>query len=319
MLKMAGSTSISNLRRVVVGLKGHDKCEKPRMADFLTCLVHHFSPNKISTTISCGTEDDMIVLYPSTCDKDNSGHRPLQSVGNLGTDYETVTLHHSPECPLWKLPDFESTAPTVPQNNRGINVGVAVLLESSDSHVLLTQRSDKMRTFPRAWVPPGGNLEMGESPLQGALREMEEEAGLALNPSNCNASLFCLWESVYPPMLPFGLPRSHHLVLYFLAKSNETWEDLQAKIKLDPEEVKACTWLTRNNVNSLFSAPPDTPQKVKQFVIDDNGEIQLAELDIHKTFHNELWQGKDIYTGSQLVLTKWLESHKEKCFVSSKI
>lgn len=64
-------------------------------------------------------------------------------------------LQHSPECPLWKL--HECSKPVTPQN-RGIYVGVAVLVESSDSHVLMTQRSDHMRSFPRAWVPPGGHL-----------------------------------------------------------------------------------------------------------------------------------------------------------------
>ena len=74
--------------------------------------------------------------------------------------------------------------------------------------------------------------EVGEAPLQGALREMEEEAGLVLNPSNSVARLFCLWESVYPPLLPFGSPKSHHVVLYFHVKSKESWEELQAKVKV---------------------------------------------------------------------------------------
>lgn len=41
---------------------------------------------------------------------------------------------------------------------RGVAVAVAVILESSDGKVLMTQRAQHMRSFPRAWVPPGGHL-----------------------------------------------------------------------------------------------------------------------------------------------------------------
>ena len=61
---MAGSlNNVANLRRVVVGFKGHETCDKPKIADFFTCLVHHFSPNELSTTVNCGIQDDMLVLY----------------------------------------------------------------------------------------------------------------------------------------------------------------------------------------------------------------------------------------------------------------
>ena len=42
--------------------------------------------------------------------------------------------------------------------NRGVNVGVCVLVESGDGAVLLTCRATHMRTFAGAWVPPGGHI-----------------------------------------------------------------------------------------------------------------------------------------------------------------
>lgn len=45
-----------------------------------------------------------------------------------------------------------------PLAERSVAVAVAVLLESSDGKVLMTQRAQHMRSFPRAWVPPGGHL-----------------------------------------------------------------------------------------------------------------------------------------------------------------
>ena len=41
-------------------------------------------------------------------------------------------------------------------------VGVAVLLRDASGHVLLTRRAASMRTFPQAWVLPGGHAEPGE-------------------------------------------------------------------------------------------------------------------------------------------------------------
>ena len=46
---------------------------------------------------------------------------------------------------------------------RGVDVGVCIITESSDSKVVITRRSPQMRTFPGTWVPPGGHI--GKSKL----------------------------------------------------------------------------------------------------------------------------------------------------------
>lgn len=85
--------NVANLRRVLVGLRAHDTRDKPQVADFLTCLVHHFSPNEKSTTINCKIQDDMLLLYNL-----NQGHKfsdkCKQNTGALnGTELESVTLY----------------------------------------------------------------------------------------------------------------------------------------------------------------------------------------------------------------------------------
>lgn len=74
--------------------------------------------------------------------------------------------------------------------------------------------------------------------------------------------------------------------------------------------MKACTWLSRANVQSLRTGD-DSDKKIKQFVVGEDGEIHPADLDIHGMFHTALWQDGEIYTGSQLALTKWLECWPE--------
>jgi 8-oxo-dGTP pyrophosphatase MutT (NUDIX family) len=47
---------------------------------------------------------------------------------------------------------------------------------------VLTRRAAKMRSHSRQWALPGGRLDQGETATQAALRELEEEVGLALGP-----------------------------------------------------------------------------------------------------------------------------------------
>uniref|UniRef100_A0A3B4WL38 Nudix hydrolase domain-containing protein n=1 Tax=Seriola lalandi dorsalis TaxID=1841481 RepID=A0A3B4WL38_SERLL len=38
---------------------------------------------------------------------------------------------------------------------RGVDVGVAILLQTANQRVLLTRRAKELRIFPNVWVPPG--------------------------------------------------------------------------------------------------------------------------------------------------------------------
>lgn len=48
--------------------------------------------------------------------------------------------------------------------------------------LLLTRRAAHLRTHAGQWALPGGKLDAGETPEQAALRELQEEVGLALPP-----------------------------------------------------------------------------------------------------------------------------------------
>jgi 8-oxo-dGTP pyrophosphatase MutT (NUDIX family) len=46
--------------------------------------------------------------------------------------------------------------------------------------VLLTRRAERLNNHAGQWALPGGRIDAGETPLEAALREMEEEVGLRL-------------------------------------------------------------------------------------------------------------------------------------------
>lgn len=54
--------------------------------------------------------------------------------------------------------------------------GVGVVLINGDGQVFAGRRYDR---FPDAWQMPQGGIDPGEAPLEAALRELEEETGVA--------------------------------------------------------------------------------------------------------------------------------------------
>nr|CAD7402864.1 unnamed protein product [Timema poppensis] len=265
------------------------------------------------------------VFDPWTSDKKEQ----LSSVRNwfecdvrgAGCDFTTFSYYamqslyegkHSPVCPISQLPPDEVQSIPESSINRGINVGVAIIVESSDSHILMTQRSEHMRTFPRAWVPPGGHLECDESLLQCGFREVQEETGLVFTDDNSETSVLCLWESVYPVILGLGVPTSHHIVIYLHTRVEQTWQQLQTQVQLDPAEVQACAWLSTDMVEELCTGRSDGTSHHIKFISDSSGNgTSPAKLDISKMFTSLLWKCGYIYSGSQLALTRWLDLHKK--------
>ena len=58
-------------------------------------------------------------------------------------------------CPIHCLTPSLTSQLSEATRDRGIDVGCALILESSDGQILLTRRAAHLRTFPGIWVPPG--------------------------------------------------------------------------------------------------------------------------------------------------------------------
>jgi 8-oxo-dGTP pyrophosphatase MutT (NUDIX family) len=187
--------------------------------------------------VQCRLEENILILQGA--DGKNPHGRPLR---------------RPPQCPIKLLSPTQKEQLPVDVTSRGVAVGAVAVVESKDRCVLLTRRAAHMRTFPGVWVPPGGAPDPGESLLEAALRELKEEVGLVVLPSEVASDVLCLWESVYPPFLERGPPKRHHVVVYFHLRLIETHQVLDEKIVLDPEEVDACAWLSVEQAAALTGA-----------------------------------------------------------------
>lgn len=74
-----------------------------------------------------------------------------------------------------------------------IKLAACVLIQKDDNTVLAVSR----KTDKTSWGLPGGKVELGETPLRGAIRELKEETGIQLEPTDLEEVFSKLGHSMY--------------------------------------------------------------------------------------------------------------------------
>jgi len=173
------------------------------------------------------------------------GHERL--LPGLGSDAiawaapHQLPFENAETCPMC-APD----GPGAPPKHEFVRVGVVVLVVDGGGHVLITRRAPHMRTFPRAWVCPGGGQDPGEALPETAARELYEEVGIQVSPSTLQP--LCLWESVFPTTAEEcakeGVIKGHHLITFFVARLPPTV--VMPLLSLQESETDAYMWCARD-------------------------------------------------------------------------
>lgn len=117
---------------------------------------------------------------------------------------------------------------------------VACALIDSDNRVLVTKRPDN-KSMPGMWEFPGGKIEMGETPEQALIRELEEELGIktfatCLAPLNFTSHAYDDFHLLMP--------------LYICRK----WEGT-----MQMRENQKMKWVRAHALNELEMPPADKP------------------------------------------------------------
>jgi 8-oxo-dGTP pyrophosphatase MutT (NUDIX family) len=154
-----------------------------------------------------------------------------------------------------------------------VSTAVVGLVTTGD-HLLLTRRPSYMRSFPGAFVFPGGGVHDGETLSQAATREVYEETNVTVPVDNWN--LECVWESVYPTSTSIGPISAHHIVCYLSGRAlpddddDEDHDDTTTKelnqpandgrhvrlptVKLCDDEVDGAIWLSRDDMEWIIQS-----------------------------------------------------------------
>ena len=110
--------------------------------------------------------------------------------------------------------------------------------EQNEPALLITRRPQTLRRHAGQWALPGGRLDPGETPLEGGLRELEEELGVALPPESLLGEL-----DVYETRSGFAMSP---LVL---------WAGRQCRVEPDPTEVASWHYVPFHELEK-----PEVPQ-----------------------------------------------------------
>jgi 8-oxo-dGTP pyrophosphatase MutT (NUDIX family) len=120
------------------------------------------------------------------------------------------------------LAQFERVA----HDGEGLRAAAVALVLTSDDEgracFLITRRASKLRSHPGQWALPGGRLDPGETTEQAALREVDEEVGVKLDPSDVLG------------LLDDYVTRSGYVITPIVA-----WAGPQCETEADPDEVAA--------------------------------------------------------------------------------
>ncbi|WP_084010777.1 NUDIX domain-containing protein [Pseudofrankia sp. DC12] len=91
-----------------------------------------------------------------------------------------TTPEPSPAAPAVLDLDPPAEDPEWPEDVTARVAGRVVLLDPSDAFLLIRAHDPFLAESPTWWHVPGGGLDPGESPEQGAIREIAEEVGIRL-------------------------------------------------------------------------------------------------------------------------------------------
>ena len=143
-----------------------------------------------------------------------------------------------------------------------------------------------MRTFPNAWVLPGGGIDYKESIIEAGLREVEEEVGLKLKASNYMESsqeeededeedkdaevetvfpdVFACWESNFPTTyeeclsINNGELKKHHFIVFISCKLK--YDSIDYEIDIQEEELDLAAWLSQSDLKDALDGKLDEPE-----------------------------------------------------------
>ena len=122
-----------------------------------------------------------------------------------------------------------------------------IWIYNSKGDIMLQKRSASKDTFPGLWdISVAGHISAGETPLQGALREINEEIGLDVTPDMLEYLTTIHMEYPYPAC---GWINREHCYVYLMKADFDPME-----LNLQKEEVEQARFFTPEEFAGMIKA-----------------------------------------------------------------
>ena len=143
------------------------------------------------------------------------------------------------------LNTFQFPKERIPDHFKAAAVLIALCFRDDAMQIVLTKRASNLRAHPGEVSFPGGKLEPGETNLEAAIREAEEEIGLVITPEQVIGQLDDAWSrggyhitsyvAVLDEIPPFTMNEEVDRIVIF---------DDSAEFKVDyiPRDMKTYTY-----------------------------------------------------------------------------
>lgn len=124
--------------------------------------------------------------------------------------------------------------------------GAGVLLIATDTRRILLAKRGLAGAYPSTWAPFGGMVDPGEVPIEAALRELQEEAGVALSPESPNLIREHVFVDTITSRDKAARPFSFYTFAYL--------SDFEPQVTLNAESA-GYGWFTQDEAAALLLHP----------------------------------------------------------------